>query len=78
MVCEQVIVQMELYRSNDIALWEASLAAYKEIVSLLEQERKKKSASKTGEVEKLTALDKWYFVRMLSICSSYNPEFYLS
>ena len=51
---------MELYSSSDISLWNTSLAAYKEVVSLVERDRKKKSTSKNREAEKLTTLDKWY------------------
>lgn len=51
---------MELYSSSDISLWNTSLAAYKEVVSLVEKDRKKKSTSKNREAEQLTTLDEWY------------------
>ena len=70
---------MELYSSSDISLWNTSLAAYKEVVSLVEKDRKKKSTSKSREAEKLTALDKWYCFMYVCEPSSFgfNPRVHI-
>lgn len=51
---------MELMKSADLKLWERSLAVYKDIVSLLNDEKRKRKKGKVVEEDDLYNLDQWY------------------
>lgn len=47
-------------KSVDLRLWERSLAVYKDIVSLLSDEKRKRKKGKVVEEDDLYNLDQWY------------------
>ena len=51
---------MALMKSVDLQLWERSLAVYKDIVSLLSDEKRKRKKGKVVEEDDLYNLDQWY------------------
>ena len=50
---------VELLECEDISLWKKSLAVYKDVVQLIDDQKRKRKGNKKDE-ENLVSLDQWW------------------